>query len=178
MTRTLLALLSLAAFALPTRAADFPLGKTVQVELVKSGAAPYASQYGYSVTLPIEQGDKFRFEGAPVGGAAMRLLLDVYTANDKSFESSDSGEKIDWQMTKGAPGKLVKVYVTSPVPGKVNLRITKVGDADAADANGDELKKLRAQNADLKKQLAETKKQLDDQKRQLDTIIELLKKKM
>lgn len=160
-------LTAIALLAPAAGAAQPELGKTFQIEITERANFGPAENL-YVITLPVEQGDKFRIEMSPVGGAAIAMRIEVYSADGKLVDSSDGRTtKVDWEMTKGVPGKKALIHVRSDALGKVNVRITKAG-APAVDLRDEEIRKLRAENAELKKKLDEQQKQIDEIKKLLN----------
>lgn len=160
------------AIAAPAIAQAPKLGAVTQVEITpKAPNFGHVGWYALEFVYPIEQGDQFRIQVEPVKGAEMRLFWKVqkYTTAWEDLEKNlVSVGKIDATMTKGVPGKRARILVFSDSVGKVNVRISKVGDEPAADPKDEKIKKLEDENAALKKELAEMKAQLTDIKKLLE----------
>ncbi len=179
-TRSVLAAVAAAFLAAPAAAQPPKLGTQTQAEF--TGKEPGMLQIGrldysaYKVKLyeyPIEPGDRFRIEMESVGGIEMGFCVFVFKDSPGGFiplDNSPEAEKgkLDWTMPKAAPGKKIKIFVGCTDVGKVNLRISKVGDKAGDDPKDAENKKLKDENATLRKELAEMKAQLADIKRLLE----------
>lgn len=176
MFRTLLSTIALLVFAASAHAQP-ALGKPFQVEFTDKlqKLDPTNSRtpiWTLQADYPIEQGDRFRIEMEPVGGVELKLRVVLLRDGGKGMfvehEVSNKGSKIDWTNAKGLPGKHVRIYLQSHDLGKVNVRITKVGVNDSTDEKDAEIKKLKDENAALKKDLADLKQQLAEIKKLLE----------
>jgi hypothetical protein len=173
------------ALVVATSAAAQPapvLGKTVQVEF--TGREP-RNQAGFQIAydLPIQQGDRFRVQMDPVGGVKMTLLAQAWRTAVVHHESSTSGPRIDWTVREGLPGRSARITIHSVDVGSVNLRITRLmADGTEYPAAGtpatpgtpptpaagpgvdERLRRLEAENAEIRRQLAEILRRLDAKK--------------
>jgi hypothetical protein len=165
--------LAFSAFLL-TPAADTdqgpPLGKKTLVEITKdtpNAGGWYVLEYDY----PIDQGDRLRIEVEPVRGAVVRLRAEVWRENGDSFHPFETGpqevRKVSWSMAKPLPGSRARVRLLSDSTGKFQVGVSKVGGPPAADERDEQMKKLRAENADLRKQLKALKKEIAELRKQL-----------
>lgn len=164
-----------AAFGLltvPAQAIDIELGKTHQINIETE--LDYPAGYGFYFVVPIkEQGDQFRVEVSAVGGAKMGF--GVWARKDEGTKFSDL-ERTEWPLrsidwtTPKMPGKRMQFRVYSDTKGKINLRVTRLGDAAAADPKDSRLKELEAENTELRKKNESLQKRLDDQQKQIDEL--------
>ncbi len=183
MTRYLLAagLALVAATSAPAQPTPV-LGKTTQIEF--TGREP-KNQAGFQIAydFPIQQGDRFRVQMDPVGGVKMTLLAQAWRTPVVHHESSTSGPKIDWTVREGLPGRAARITIHSQDVGSVNVRIVRLM-ADGTEyptagtpattasppvtAGGssvdDRLRRLEAENAEIRRQLAEILRRLDQKK--------------
>ncbi|MBA4066468.1 MAG: hypothetical protein C0501_22710 [Isosphaera sp.] len=158
--------------AAPAAAQAPKLGVQTQVEFADK--TPKGGTLGWRMFVfeyPIGQGDRFRVEAEPVGGAEMMLYAAVEKETGDGFEqvgNADLAGKVDYTNPKGLPGKRARVVLYSADVGKVNVRVTKVGVEPADDPRDATIKKLEGENAALRKELADVKAQLADIKRLLE----------
>ncbi len=168
-TRFVLAAVAAACLALPASAQAPKIGTQTLIEYTEK--TPSTGGYHYmDFPYAIEQGDKFRIQVEAFKGADMTFWVVVYQDGGKMHEmtSHNGSAKIDFTMTKGLPGRKASIRIGSKTPGKVNVLIRKVGEEPADEPKDAEIKKLKDENAALKKKLDEMQRQLADIKRLLE----------
>ena len=155
------------------QAADPPeIGKKTDIVTVKTretivkgpgfGGPPAAMTHEYRFTLPMEQGEKFKFEVKPLNGVAMSVRVEVSTEDGKPFLASPYGPTVNWAMNQGAPGESLKVVVRASAAAKAHLTVESLDNPVKKDSPPSKLKDLEAENAALKKRIAELEKKLND----------------
>jgi hypothetical protein len=84
-----------------------PIGKSFEVELERDPNTLGAGDYVSKLALPITQGDQYRIEVSPVGGADMALSVKIRLPDQQNstYDESPRGMSVDWR-TKRLPGRV------------------------------------------------------------------------
>ncbi len=172
MTRIATALAALAGLAAAPATAQTPvLGKSTQFEFTESQPKRGTGRV-YEFPLSVQQGDKYRFQLQPVGGAKIETTIFVHQSAGngkyKLIGTSPNQVAQDWTMPDPASAPL-KVNIVGYSLGKVNLLVTKVGPNGPTAAPGGDgadalVEQLRAENALLRRQVDELRRLLDQKK--------------
>ena len=103
-----------------------PLGKTKEIEITES-LKKHGSGRVYEFSQVVEQGDKLRVHVWPTGRAVLKSKIRVLEdgKRTRAFEDSHVGEKHDWTMTKGIPGRKVTVQIVGYSLGTLNIMVEK-----------------------------------------------------
>lgn len=103
------------------------LGDTYRIEITGDlGHGRFPGAKVFEFEQPVDQGDRLHFDVVPANGAAMRTVIQIFEENNQFFEVSPTGNSQHWTMTKGIPGKRVKVQITSFSLGELDVRVNKV----------------------------------------------------
>ena len=124
---TVVMVLSLSGFA-SVGWAEPKVGKVTTIEFVEG--MKRGNRYKYEFTLPIQQGDRFRFRINPVGDAhiptAVRIVKPNQRGDRNAYEESDSFKTLDYTMKFVPGGNTVRIQILSPDLGAVMVEIIKV----------------------------------------------------
>lgn len=143
-----------------------PLGEAKAIEIT-SNLRKRGSGWIYEFYMPIVQGDRYRFEVSPVGGAELksriRIIEDKPSGKDnKAFEESPLGIRHDWSMSKIPPGNQIRAQIVAYSLGKLTLRVSMVGE----EVGSEDSSEIEA----LKRQLEEYRLQIEALKQEIESL--------